>query len=130
VDVLIGYHRHLVEGLLLILLLNLLLPWILRSSREKRIFYTRVGYFAFWALWSMVAFSGLMVWLFAGRPLTLPVTAMLALAVLLPLLDVYRAVRLKRLWLSGSEGLGLNTSVVGLEFALTIGVTLLAVLGR
>lgn len=129
-DVLIGYHRHLVEGLLLILLLNLLLPWILRSSREKRIFYTRVGYFAFWALWSMVAFSGLMVWLFAGRPLTLPVTAMLALAVLLPLLDVYRAVRLKRLWLSGSEGLGLNTSVVGLEFALTIGVTLLAVLGR
>ena len=129
-DVLIGYHRHLVEGLLLILLLNLLLPWILRSSREKRIFYTRIGYFAFWALWSMVAFSGLMVWLFAGRPLTLPVTAMLALAVLLPLLDIYRAVRLKRLWFSGSEGLGLNTSVVGLELALTIGVTLLAVLGR
>jgi len=125
-DVLTGYHRHLVEGLVLILLLNLSLPWVLRSSAERRIFYTRIGYFAFWALWSMVAFSGLMVWLFAGRPLTPPVTAMLALAGLLPLLDIYRALRLKKIWLSGSEGLGFNTSVVGLELLLTIGVTLLA----
>ncbi len=129
-DVLIGYHRHLVEGLLLILLLNLSLPWILQSSPEKRIFYTRVGYFAFWALWSMVAFSGLMVWLFAGRPLTLPVIGMLILTGLLPLLDIYRAVRLKRLWLSGSTGLGFNSAIIGLELALTIGVTLLAVPGR
>jgi len=130
VDVLIGYHRHLVEGLILILLLNLGLPWVLRSSPEKRIFYTRIGYFAFWALWSMVAFSGLMVWLFAGRSLTLPVTAMLALTGVLPGLDIYRALRLKRLWLSGSEGLGFNSAVVGLELLLTIGVTLLAVFGR
>lgn len=125
-DVLMAYHRHLVEGLVLILLFNLLLPRILRSSPERRIFYTRVGYFAFWALWSMVVFSGLMVWLFAGRPLTLPVTTMLVLAGLLPLLDIYRALRLKRLWLSGSEGLGFNCAVVGLELLLTIGVTLLA----
>jgi len=129
-DVLMAYHRHLVEGLLLILLLNLLLPGLLRSSPEKRIFYTRIGYFAFWALWSMVAFSGLMVWLFAGRPMNAPITVMIAATVILPLLDGYRAIRLKRLWLSGSTGLGLNSAVVGLEFALTIGVILLALLGR
>jgi hypothetical protein len=125
-DVLIGYHRHLVEALLLVMGLNLILPYALRGNPERRIFYTRVGYFAFWMFWSMVAFSGLMVWLFAGRPMNLPVILMLVALVALPILDGYRAIRLKKLWLAGEDGVGFSMAVVGIEVALVTLVTVLA----
>jgi hypothetical protein len=125
-DVLIGYHRHLVEALLLVLGLNLILPYLLRADPAKRIFYTRVGYFVFWAVWAMVAFSGLMVWIFAGRPHTLPVDLMIALVVVLPILDAYRAIRLKKLWLAEEEGIGFSMAVVGIEIALVTLVTVLS----
>jgi hypothetical protein len=125
-DVLIGYHRHLVEGWLLVMLLNLLLPWALKNADVKRVFYTRIGYFAFWALWAMVLFSGLMVWIFAGRPMTLPIEAMIAAGALLPLLDGYRAIRLKRIWLSGAKGIAFSSQVVAVEILLLLAVTSLA----
>jgi hypothetical protein len=125
-DVLIAYHRHLVEAWLLVLGVNLILPYVLRNDLPKRVFYTRIGYFVFWALWAMVGFSGLMVWLFAGRPHTLPVDLMIALIVVLPLLDGYRAIRLKKLWLAGEEGVGFSMAVVGIEIALVTLVTVLA----
>jgi len=125
-DVLIGYHRHLVEGWLLVMLLNLSLPWVFKRADVRRIFYTRVGYFAFWALWTMVLFSGLMVWIFAGRPMTLPVEAMMAAGILLPLLDGYRAIRLKRIWLSGAKGIVFSAQVVAVEILLLLAVTALA----
>ncbi len=129
-DILIGYHRHLVEGLTLVILLNLLLPLVLRSSMLKRVTWTRIGYFAFWALWSMVAFSGLMVWIFAKQPMNLAIISMFTLLILLPILDIYRAIKLKKIWLLGDDGLGFNSLVVFIELLLTIGVTLLAIFGR
>ncbi len=129
-NILLGYHRHLVEIMVFIFLLNMLLPFILRNFVEKSIFWTRVGYFAFWGLWSMVAFSGLIVWLFARHPMNLSIISMLALLVLLPILDIYRAIKLKRLWLLEQNGLSFNTIVVGVELILTIAVILLAIFGH
>ena len=126
-DVLIGYHRHLVEAWVLVMGVNLILPYALRANPARRIFTTRIGYFAFWAFWAMSAFSGLMVWLFAGRPHTLPVDLMMALTLVLPILDGYRAIRLKKLWLAGEEGIGFSMGTVAIEIALTMAVTVLAV---
>jgi len=123
-DVLIGYHRHLVEARLVILGLNLILPYALRSDPVRRVFYTRIGYFAFWAFWSMAAFSGLMVWLFAGRPMTPPVILMLGALALLPILDGYRAIRPRKLWMAGEEGIGFSMAVVAVEIAVVTLVTL------
>jgi len=127
-EVLLGYHRFLVEAWLGVMIANLLFPYLLRARPERRIFYTRVGYFAFWALWAMVGFSGLMVWLFAGRPMGGPVIGMIAAAVILPLLDGYRAIRLKRLWLAEKEGLGFSTAVILVEIAIVLGITLWEIL--
>ena len=126
-DVLIATHRHLVEGWLLVMLLNLFLPLLLRRDTVRRIFWTRVGYFIFWAFWSMVAFSGLIVYLFAGHPHTPPVLAMVVLTLILPMLDIYRAVRLRRIWNAGNDGLGFSTQLVALEIVLVLGVTTFAV---
>jgi hypothetical protein len=129
-DLLVSYHRLLVEGLLLVLLLNLLLPWLLRNNLPRRIFYTRIGYFAFWAFWSMTVFSGMIVWVFAGRPMTPPVIVMLGAALLLPLLDGYRAVRLRRLWLEEKDGIGFNARVVLPEILIVVAVILASIFLR
>lgn len=125
-DFLISTHRHLVEGLLLVLLLNLFLPWLFRQLPSRRIFTTRIGYFAFWALWSMVLFSGLIVFVFMKHPMTTSVIAMMLLSLLLPIMDAYRAVRLKRLWLQGEEGLEFSAKVVMAEIILLSAVITLA----
>jgi hypothetical protein len=125
-DVLIGYHRHLVEGWLLVMLFNLLVPWVFKDVDVKRVFYTRIGYFAFWALWSMVVFSGLMVWIFAGRPMHFSVEIMMMASLLLPVLDGYRAIRLKRIWLAESKGVGFSSLITGIEILTLLVVTLLA----
>ncbi|ADV47102.1 hypothetical protein [Nitratifractor salsuginis] len=126
-DLLISYHRTLVEGLLLVLLLNLVLPWILRGHPARRIFYTRIGYFAFWAFWAMTVFSGLIVWIFAGRPVSLPILVMLGVMILLPMLDGYRAIRLRRLWLEEKDGLGFHTLIVLLEILAVVATILVSI---
>ena len=125
-DVLIATHRHLVEGLLLVILLNLFVPAMLRARPDRRVLWTRIGYFAFWALWSMVLFSGLIVFVFMREPMTPSVIGMLAAAVVLPLLDGYRAIRLKKLWIAGEEGLGFSMKILGVEMLLVLAVTGLA----
>ncbi|WP_456458128.1 hypothetical protein [Nitratifractor sp.] len=125
-DVLIATHRHLVEALLLVILLNLFVPAMLRSSPARRVLWTRIGYFAFWAFWSMVLFSGLIVFVFMREPFTPAVIAMLVVAVLLPILDAYRAIRLKALWKNAEEGLNFSMKVLGTEMLLILAVTGLA----
>ncbi len=125
-DLLLSYHRHLVEGLTLVILLNLFLPLMLRGVPEKRVFWTRVGYFAFWALWSMVLFSGLIVFVFMKQPMTPAVIAMLVVSLLLPILDGYRAIRLKRIWIAGEDGLSFSMKVLMAELLLVLGVMALA----
>ncbi len=106
--------------------LNLLLPYVLRRQPERRILWTRIGYFTFWAFWAMVGFSGLIVWIFAGRPMNLSIVLMWALIVIMPLLDAYRAFRLKILWNSGEEGIGFSMTVVAAEMVLVLALSLLA----
>ena len=125
-DVLIHYHFLTVEGLLFVIMINLFLPLGLRSKMQKLVFYTRVGYFAFWALWSMSIFSGLIVFVFTRHELTFRVDTMIALAVILPILDGYRAVKNKKLWLSGSDATSFSMTVVGVEMLLTLAVVALS----
>lgn len=119
-DVLIHYHFLTVEGLMLVLLINIFLPLALRSNLNKYILYTRIGYFAFWAFWSMSLFSGLIVFVFTKHALTMRVDMMIALAVILPLLDGYRAIKNKKIWLSGGDAVSFSMSVVGIELLLTL----------
>lgn len=119
-DVLIHYHFLMVEGLMFVMLINLFLPIALRGDIQRYILYTRIGYFAFWALWSMSIFSGLILFVFTRHQLTLRVDAMIALALILPILDGYRAIKNKKLWLSGNSGASFSMSIVGVELLLTL----------
>ena len=128
-DEIIGYHRWAAEGLLAVMAINLLIPYLLRQNIVRMVFWVRVGYFAFWAFWTMTAFAGLIDWIFTRQALPGRVIVMIVVALILPVLDGYRAIRLKRIWLAGGDGVGFNTAIVGSELALTLGAFLYGLYG-
>jgi hypothetical protein len=128
-DELISYHRWAVEGMAVVMLLNLLIPFALRGQPLRMVFWVRVGYFAFWAFWTMGAFAGLIAWMFTLRALPPRVIVMIVVALILPFLDGYRAIKLKSIWLAGADGTDLNSRIVGLELLLSLSVLIYALSG-
>ena len=129
-EVLIGYHRWATEGLLAILLINLIVPFLLRTNIVKMIFWVRMGYFAFWAFWTMSAFAGLITWMFTHRLLPYHVIVMIIGALMLPMIDGYRSIKLRKVWLSGNDGVKLNSTIVGLELLLVVAIFLYGLYGK
>jgi len=128
-DEIIAYHRWAAEGLLIVMLINLLVPYLLRRELPRLVFWTRVGYFAFWAFWSMVIFGGLITWLFTLRHLPATVITMMVVAAVLAFMDGYRSVRLRRFWIKGHDGLGFNFQWLGAEIVLTLAMFLYGLYG-
>jgi hypothetical protein len=129
-EVLIGYHRWATEGLLAILLINLIVPFLLRTNIVKMIFWVRMGYFMFWAFWTMSAFAGLITWMFTHRLLPYHVIVMIIGALMLPMIDGYRSIKLRKVWLSGNDGVKLNSTIVGLELLLVVAIFLYGLYGK
>jgi len=126
----LAWHRWVAEGLLIVMLINLIAPYLLRSRPEQMVFVTRVGYFAFWAFWTMAVFGGLITWIFKLQAWPPTVIAMVVVAAVLIPIDIYRAVTLKKIWIRGGDGITYNTLWVGIEIALTGGVIAYALIAR
>jgi len=128
-EVLLAYHRHTVEGLILVMLINIILPHLLKSNFPKMVLYSRIGFFLFWTLWSMVVFTGVVTLVFTKMHLNLNVWLMIALATILPILDGYRAIKItKKYWLNGESGIKFSNIVVGVELFLTVTMMIIALL--
>lgn len=125
-DEIISYHRYMVELLLFVMLFNLILPMLLRENIERMVFWSRLGYFAFWMFWSMNIFAGLIVFMFTGRSLTLAVILMIVAAVLLGVMDGYRAIKTRKLWGAGLDAQRFSMWVLISEIVLVVAVSWLA----
>ena len=127
--VLINYHLFLVEIFLGVVFFNLIIHYFLQNNLLKMVKWVRIGYFTFWALWSMVAFSGLIVFVFMKQPLNLPVILMIVATIILPILDGYRAIKLRSIWLnSGESGFKFSAKVLMLEILIIAITTIFAII--
>jgi hypothetical protein len=129
-EALIGTHTLTVEILVAILLFNLIIPNLLKRRVTQFIKWIRIGYFSFWAFWSMVIFSGLVVFMFQKAQLPPDVMVMIATSIALPILDGYRAIKLRRVWIETElKELRLKTSniIVLLEIALVALTTIISI---
>ena len=124
----IDYHRWAVYGLLAVMVYNLSIPYLLRAEPPKMIFWTRVGYFAFWMFWPMVIFGGLITWLFKLRELPPSVITMIVVSVISLGIEAMRPFKLKALWISGEDGIKTNTLIVGSELLITLAVAVYALM--
>jgi len=126
-EVLINYHYTLVELLLFVLAFNIIVPTLLKHKELTFIKWTRIGYFAFWATWSMAIFSGLIVFVFQKATLKPDIWAMIIVSVALAFLDGFRAIKQRRYWLDGKLGLQFSNIIVALEIALVLLTTFIAI---
>ncbi len=122
-----AYHRHVIEAFLFVVCMNLILPFLLKQSIEKMVFWSRIGYFTFWALWSMGIFTGLIVFMFTLRELTISVIIMIAASVALGLLDGYRSIKSRRIWMSGGDAIKFSSIILLIEIAIIAAVTVIAI---
>jgi len=131
VNYLISYHNTLVLVFVGVLVLNIALPYIYRANAVKFIKYTRIGYFVFWALWAMVLFGGLVVFMFQKQALPLHVIAMIVATIAIAVIDGYRAIKQGRIW-RGSKGedlaFGFSSKMVVVELLIVIVVSIYAYL--
>ena len=123
----VAYHRYMVEILLFVVVLNLILPMLLKKDMTKMVFWSRIGYFAFWMLWSTNIFAGLMVFMFVGREFTHSVLTMIGASIILGILDGYRAIKSRRLWNQGLDANKFSFFVILAEIAIILAVTLLSI---
>jgi hypothetical protein len=127
--ILISYHTFLIEALLAVIILNLALHYFLQNNLIKAVKWVRIGYFSFWAFWAMSVFSGLIVFVFMKQPLTMPVILMIIAALILPVLDGYRAIKLKNIWLnSGDSGFKFSAKILILEILIIAVTTIVAII--
>ena len=127
---LISYHKFLVEAWLFVIVLNIVVPMLFKKSQFKFIQTTRIGFFAFWALWAMAIFSGTIVFVFAKAKVTAAILFMIIASIILPILDGYRAIKLTKLWRSGELGLAFSLKVLTLEVIIIAAVVIYTIIGR
>jgi hypothetical protein len=111
--------------LIAVILLNMLISYLVKDF-VKSVKYTRIGYFMFWGAWAMVLFAGLVVFVFMKQPLNLSVITMIVVTILLPIIDGYRAIKLKKFWLQDNLGADFSLKLLFLELILIAGTTILA----
>ncbi len=126
-DSLIAVHRYLVEVLLFIMIFNIIILLILKDNLIKAVLLGRIGFFGFWMAWTMVVFSGLIVYIFMKQPYNLPVNSMIVASIILPIIDGYRAVKLRKIWSSHRIGLAFNTTMILIELAIVAGIIILTI---
>ena len=124
-DSLIFFHSFLVYSLLAVILLNIAISYMAKDF-TKSITYIRVGYFTFWAVWAMAVFAGLIVFVFMRAPLNLKTVIMIVVSIILPIIDAYRAIKLKKIWIGGSLGKEFSIKVLSVELIITIAPIMLA----
>ena len=127
-NTLIAYHNTLVQLLFAIVLINAALAYFLKDKMLKFVTYSRIGYFAFWAAWAMAVFAGLIVFVFMKNPINIKTITMIIASILLPFLDGYRAIKLRKIWLSQNEsGYKLSLTILAIELIIIIATTIIAI---
>jgi len=123
----IAIHSVMVKILLFALLLIAVVPNLYKANMPKLILWTRIGYFTFWSAWTMVVFTGLLVFAIERGKLSIAIIAMIVASVILAFLDGYRARALKKIWLKEQNGLKFSNTILLIELAIVVAVTVLAV---
>ncbi len=119
-------HLYTVKFFLFVLVVIGVLPNLIKSNLERQILWSRVGFYLFWAAWTMVVFSGLLIFAIEQGQMKVAVLMMIAASALLAFLDIFRARKLKKIWLEKESGLRLSNGIVFVEILVVITVTLFA----
>lgn len=121
------YHAVIIKIFVALLLLNMLIPLLFKNASIARIKAIRISVFLYSALLTMIAFSGLIVYMLGTSPWDLYITLMVLLFVLLSSLEYFRIKKLKRLWTDEQSMFLPSLTYILLELALLGGMIFLMI---
>ena len=120
------YHSVMIKLFLALLVVNLWVPWIFKHDIVKEIKRTRITFFLFSAMVTMVAFSGAVLVLIAELPWNIGMTLMVFVWILLSVVEIIRSMKLTGLWREGKNVASVSWHYVVVEIGITIAMILFA----
>ena len=121
------YHAIIIKIFAALLLLNIVVPLLFQNDSTRAIKAVRISVFFYSALLTMIAFSGLIVYMIGTFAWDLYITLMLLLFILLSVLEYFRIKKLKSLWLAGQSLFWSSLKYILIEFTLLGGMIFLMV---
>ncbi len=114
------YHVVTIQLFLLFLLVSLFIPLLFKRDKIAEIRATRISYFVFSALLSMVIFTGAILYLIAEMPWDIDMTLMAIASILLSGVEIARSIRLKKSWVAQESAISLSWRYVLVEIIIVV----------
>ncbi len=124
------YHIVTINLLLFLLAINLLIPWLFRRNEMREIKATRITFFLFSSLLSMVAFTGVILFMIAELSWNTRMSLMVAAFIALAGVEIARSVKLRRLWLEDESGVSLSWRYVSVEIMIATAMILFTIVDK
>ncbi len=124
------YHIVTINLLLFLLAINLLIPWLFRRNEMREIKATRITFFLFSSLLSMVAFTGVILFMIAELSWNTRMSLMVAAFIALAGVEISRSVKLRRLWLEDESGVSLSWRYVSVEIMIATAMILFTIVDK
>lgn len=124
------YHVVMINLFLFLLVVNLLIPWLFRHNEMREIKATRITFFLFSSLLSMVAFTGVILFMIAELSWNTRMSLMVAAFISLAAVEIARSIKLRRLWLRDESGVSLSWRYVLIEIVIAAAMMLFTVVDK
>jgi len=124
------YHVVTINLFLFLLATNLLIPWLFRRNEMREIKATRITFFLFSSLLSMVAFTGVILFMIAELSWNTRMSLMVVAFITLTGIEVARSMKLRRLWLRGESGVSLSWRYVLIEIVIIVAVIFFTIVDK
>ena len=109
------YHTVTIKLFFALLVINLWMPKLFSQNIIKEVKATRISFFFFWALLTMVAFTGAVLILIAELPWSIWMSLMVAVWILLSVLEIIRSRKLTQFWREGQSAVSISWRYVVAE---------------
>ena len=124
------YHSVIIKIFLVLLLFNLVAPFLARREIAKEMRITRVSFFLFSALLVMIIFSGMIAFMLIEIPWSIMMSLMVLSFIVLAGLEITRSIKLHKLWMISETGTSLSWKYVLLEIIVIAIMVLLMILEK
>ena len=124
------YHAVTIKVFLFLLVINLLIPWLFRRNEMRGIKATRITFFLFSSLLSMVAFTGVILFMISEVAWNIRMSLMVATFIALTGAEIARSIKLRQLWLSDESGVSLSWRYVLVEIVITAAMILFTIIDK
>ena len=124
------YHVVTINFFLFLLAINLLIPWLFSRDEMREIKATRITFFLFSSLLSMVAFTGVILFMIAELSWNTRMSLMVAAFITLGGIEIARSMKLRQLWLRDESGVSLSWRYVLVEIVIAAAMMLFTVVDK